>query len=170
MFQDTWHSNKKNPSAYWHATLSCPLVASNYVICILFRSRFDLVLKADHSLDFLGTQEARFQVNSWESQANLRKCWKSPISFCCVHLVCSVSDNDGALMLLPCSHKHVVAHTNTEFLVEKCTWKILQHKNLDLSSRLSFTGLPDPGTDFKAPGSLTHHRFRHFLEEFSKGS
>ena len=29
---------------------------------------------------------------------------------------------------------------------------------------------PDPGTDFWAPGSLTHHRFRHLLERFSKGS
>ena len=37
-------------------------------------------------------------------------------------------------------------------------------------SRLSFpaTGPPDPGTDFKAPGSLTHHRSRHLLEGFSK--
>ena len=39
-------------------------------------------------------------------------------------------------------------------------------------SRLSFpaTGPPDPGTDFKAPRSLTHHRFRHLLEGLSKGS
>ena len=41
-------------------------------------------------------------------------------------------------------------------------------------SRLSFpaTGPPDPGTDFdfKAPGSLTHHRLRHLLEKFLKGS
>ena len=41
-----------------------------------------------------------------------------------------------------------------------------------LLSRLSFpaTGPPGPGTDFKAPGSPTHHRFRHLLEGFSKGS
>ena len=39
-------------------------------------------------------------------------------------------------------------------------------------SRLSFpaTGPPDPGTDFEAPRSLTHHRFRHLLEGFSKSS
>ena len=29
-FQDTWHSSNENPSASWHATLSCPLMASNY--------------------------------------------------------------------------------------------------------------------------------------------
>ena len=41
-----------------------------------------------------------------------------------------------------------------------------------IESRLSFpaTGPPRPGTDFKAPGSLTHHEFRRFLEGFSKGS
>ena len=42
-FQDTWHSNKQNPSAYWHATLSCPLLASNYanlyLVPISFQSR-----------------------------------------------------------------------------------------------------------------------------------
>ena len=37
-------------------------------------------------------------------------------------------------------------------------------------SRLSFpaTGPPDPGTDFKAPGSLTHHRFDTFLKGFRR--
>ena len=41
-----------------------------------------------------------------------------------------------------------------------------------VASRLSFpaTGPPDSGTDFKAPGSLTHHRCRRLLEAFSKGS
>ena len=29
---------------------------------------------------------------------------------------------------------------------------------------------PGPVTDLKVPGSLTHHRCRHLLEEFSKGS
>ena len=43
VFQDTLQSNKENPSVYWHATLSCPLMASNcanvYVVLISFRSR-----------------------------------------------------------------------------------------------------------------------------------
>ena len=30
MFQDTWRSNKENPSADWNAALSCPFMASNY--------------------------------------------------------------------------------------------------------------------------------------------
>ena len=30
VFQDTWHSNKENPGVYWNATLSCPVMASNY--------------------------------------------------------------------------------------------------------------------------------------------
>ena len=30
VFPDTWNSNKENPSVYWNATLSCPLMASNY--------------------------------------------------------------------------------------------------------------------------------------------
>ena len=39
-----------------------------------------------------------------------------------------------------------------------------------LMSRLSFlaTEPPDPGTDSQAPGSLTHHRFRHLLEGFRR--
>ena len=43
---------------------------------------------------------------------------------------------------------------------------------LFLVLRLSFpaTGPLDPGTDFQAPGSLTHRRFRHLLEGCSKGS
>ena len=44
VFQDTWHSNKDNPSVYWNATLSCdlscPLMASNdaplYLVPISF--------------------------------------------------------------------------------------------------------------------------------------
>ena len=35
---------------------------------------------------------------------------------------------------------------------------------------LPATRPPDPGTDYKDPVSLTHHRFRHLLEGFSKGS
>ena len=40
------------------------------------------------------------------------------------------------------------------------------------ASRLSSpaAGRPDPATELEAPGSLTHHRFRHLLERFSKGS
>ena len=57
VFQDTWRSNKGNPSAYWSATLSCPFMASNYansyLVPISFRSRSDLALDADHALDFL---------------------------------------------------------------------------------------------------------------------
>ena len=30
VFRDIWPSNKENPSVYWHATLSCPFMASNY--------------------------------------------------------------------------------------------------------------------------------------------
>ena len=51
--QNTGRSNKENPSAYWHATLSCPFMASNYEIRSSFRSRSDLVLDADHALDFV---------------------------------------------------------------------------------------------------------------------
>ena len=36
VFQDTWHSNKENPSVYWHATLSCPSMASNSANVYLF--------------------------------------------------------------------------------------------------------------------------------------
>ena len=53
VFQDTWRSNEENPSAYWRETLSCPLMASNYKICISFRSRSGLVPDTDHPLDFL---------------------------------------------------------------------------------------------------------------------
>ena len=46
MFRGIWPSNKENPSVYWHATLSCPFMASNY-------ANSYLVLDADHVLDFL---------------------------------------------------------------------------------------------------------------------
>ena len=39
VFQDTRHSNKKNPYLYWHAALSCPFMASNYVNWWEFRPR-----------------------------------------------------------------------------------------------------------------------------------
>ena len=48
MFQDTWRSNKDNPGVYWNATLSCPFMPQIMQI----HSRSDLVLDADHSLDF----------------------------------------------------------------------------------------------------------------------
>ena len=51
VFQETWCSNKQNPSANWNATLPCPLWPQSMQIHISFRSRLD----ADHSLDFLGT-------------------------------------------------------------------------------------------------------------------
>ena len=41
VFRDIWPSKKENPSVYWHATLSCPFMASNYAN---FVSRSDLVL------------------------------------------------------------------------------------------------------------------------------
>ena len=56
-------------------------------IRISFRSHSDLVLDADHALDFL-------------SYLVLQAC----ISFC------SVSDKSGASLFLPCSHKNAVAH------------------------------------------------------------
>ena len=75
VFQDTWRSNKENPSVYWGATLSCPLLASNLY---KFVSCSDLVLisflAADHALDF--------------SYLALQAC----ISFC------RVSDKSGTLL------------------------------------------------------------------------
>ena len=41
------------PSVYWHVAPSCPLIASKCEICISFRSCSDLVLDADHALEFL---------------------------------------------------------------------------------------------------------------------
>ena len=57
-----------------------------------------LLLHADHSLDLLGIQEAH--ENAVSSYLALQAC----ISLCCV------SDRSDALLLLPCSHKHVIAH------------------------------------------------------------
>ena len=50
--------------------------------CISFRSRSDLVLDADHSLDFLG--------------------WQFPILLC--RRASRFSDKTGASLFLPCSH------------------------------------------------------------------
>ena len=41
VLQDTWCSNKENPSAYWNAALSCAFMASNYANS----------LDADHALE-----------------------------------------------------------------------------------------------------------------------
>ena len=92
VFQDAWHSNKENPSVYWHAILSCPLMASDYAnwyrILISFRSR-------SGCWPFLGL---------FMNPRILRKCWWFPISLyrrascfrafqtkvahCCFCLVC----------------------------------------------------------------------------------
>ena len=86
-------------------------------ICISFRSRSDLVLDADHSLDFL-------------SNLVLQAC----ISFC------SVSNKSGASLFLPCSHKRTAAHMfsciltqNTsfpEFLICFCPLALLASKEI----------------------------------------
>ena len=52
--------------------------------CISFRSRSDLVLDADHTLDFLGTHLVL----------------QTSISFC------NVLEKSGAFLKLPCSHKN----------------------------------------------------------------
>ena len=43
-----WPSNKENPSAYWHANLSCPLMASNDATSYLVSISFWM---ADHALE-----------------------------------------------------------------------------------------------------------------------
>ena len=53
VFQDAWRSKKENPNACWNATLSSPSWAQIMRIRISFWSRSDLVLDADHDLDFL---------------------------------------------------------------------------------------------------------------------
>ena len=88
VFQAAIRSNEENLSA-----LSCPFMASNMQLRISFQSRSDLVLDADHALDFL-------------SYLVLQAC----ISFC------SVSDKSGASLFLPCSHKNALAHIAVEFL------------------------------------------------------
>ena len=50
VFQDAGCSNKEEPSAFWNATMSCPFRASDYANSYLVP---DLVLDADHALDFL---------------------------------------------------------------------------------------------------------------------
>ena len=93
VFRDIWPSNKENPSIYWHATLSSPLMASScttsYLVPISFWSRSD----ADYALDFLS--DLAFQA-----------C----ISFC------SVLDKSGAWMFLACSIKNAVAHMKPDSL------------------------------------------------------
>ena len=55
VFQDIWHSNKENPSVI----LACyPVLSLDGLKLCKSVSRSDLVLDADHSLDFLRTQEA----------------------------------------------------------------------------------------------------------------
>ena len=74
------------------ATLSClPSWPQIMQIRISFRSRSDLVLDADHALDF-------------SSYLVLQAC----ISFC------SVSDKSGASLFLPCSHQIAVAHMSLD--------------------------------------------------------
>ena len=51
----TGQSNKENSSVYWHAGLSCPLMALNYGNLNLVPISFWMLMI---SLDFLGAQEA----------------------------------------------------------------------------------------------------------------
>ena len=44
VFQDTWRSNKQNPSVYWNAACLVPSWPQIMQIRISFRSRSDLVL------------------------------------------------------------------------------------------------------------------------------
>ena len=65
------------------------IMQNSYLVPISFRSRSDLVLDADHALDF---------------SSNL--VFQACISFC------SVSDKSGASLFLPCLHTNAVAHIN----------------------------------------------------------
>ena len=40
VIQDTWCSNKEDPSVYWNAALSCPFMASNYANSYLVPNSF----------------------------------------------------------------------------------------------------------------------------------
>ena len=46
VFQDTWRPHKQNPRVDWHATLSCPLMASDDANSYLFPISFWMVLQA----------------------------------------------------------------------------------------------------------------------------
>ena len=96
VFQDTWCSNKENPSVYWGATLSCPLMASN------------------DSNSYLAP------ISFWSRSG----CWPC-LGFCilsrftCVYIsFCSVSDKSGAPLFSHCSQKKAVAHMFAKEFVE----------------------------------------------------
>ena len=88
VFRDIWPSNKENPSACWHATLSCPFMASNYANSYLV------------------------PISFWSRSG----CWPclefflSDLVFQACISFYSVLDKSGAWMFLPCLIKNVVAH------------------------------------------------------------
>ena len=79
--------------------------------CISFRSRSDLVLDADH----LGLSR---------NPRSLRNAGNFLSRFTGAHLVYRVSDQSGALLFLPCSHKNAIAHMWRGFWA----WKTYQRR------------------------------------------
>ena len=77
VIQDTWRSNMQIPSAYWNATLSCPLMASSCAFSYLVPISFWML------------------TIPWTCIL----CWQACISFC------SISDESGTFLFLPCSQK-----------------------------------------------------------------
>ena len=96
VFQTISGAPTRNPSVYWGATQSCPLMALK--LC-KFVSRSDLVL-----------------ISFWM----LTIPWIfDPISFYGASRFIVFQTKNGALLFLPCSHKHAVAHMGSES--RRCT-------------------------------------------------
>ena len=139
VFQNTWHSRQENPSAHWHATLSCPLMASNMQIRMSFRSRSDLGLDADHALDSL-------------SHLVLQAC----ISFC------SVSDRSGAPLFLPCSHRNTLAH------MDQSGWNIWKNAPQPAPAQIIHVPAPLTKNLLLKPGCSDNRLFQMNSAEFAQ--
>ena len=86
-FPDTRPSNRENPSVCWNATLSCPLMVTNYTNLHLVPISFWMLTI---SLNFLGTQEAQFQGILREFQDMLVVSYlvlQVHFGFCLVHML-----------------------------------------------------------------------------------
>ena len=44
VFRNIWPNNMENPGVYWHATLSCPLMASSYATLYLVPISFWMLI------------------------------------------------------------------------------------------------------------------------------
>ena len=102
--QDTWHSNKANPSVSWSSSLSCPLMASD---CANFVSHSDLTLISSWML----TMPWKFYPISFSRRPSRFAVFQTEVAhlcFCLVRIKCHCSHTWNCLFASDNRSRHWV--------------------------------------------------------------